>query len=196
MRQFIIVGHTAATSGDFSLNDMPSSAGRIDILARCVTAALLTSFDIRRDTRVRMLLLGEPDPPKVVRFEGPELKRLYPDERSAAALIKRALQVRLSGGGERRSTRGVYVERADLGQILCYNDVYALFCLHECGKDVRGVDLRANDITFVLGDHLGLSEDEEALLSNAQRIRIGPVKLHADQCITLVHNELDRLCSK
>jgi tRNA (pseudouridine54-N1)-methyltransferase len=195
MRQFIIVGHTAATSGNFSLNDMPSSAGRIDILARCVTAAFLTSFDIRRDTRVRLLLLGKPDPPKVVRFEGQELTRLYPDERSAGALIKKALQVKVSTR-EKRSTPGIYLERADLEQILCHNDSYALFYLHEYGKDVRGVDLQASDVTFVLGDHLGLSYDEEALLSNAQRIRIGPVKLHTDQCIILVHNELDRLCSR
>ena len=195
MRQFIIVGHTAATSGVFSLNDMPSSAGRIDILARCVTAAFLTSLDIRRDTRVRLLLLGEPDPPKVVRFEGQELTRLYPDERSAGALIKKALQVKVSRR-EKCSTPGVYLERADLEQILCHNDSYALFYLHECGKDVRSIDLQASDVTFVLGDHLGLSEDEEALLGNAQRIRIGPVKLHTDQCIILIHNELDRLCSR
>src|SRR5660398_300591 len=72
MRQFIIVGHKAATSGDFTLEDMPGSAGRIDILARCVTAAFVTSFDIRRDTQVCLVLLGEPDPPKIIRFDGAE----------------------------------------------------------------------------------------------------------------------------
>jgi tRNA (pseudouridine54-N1)-methyltransferase len=194
MRQFIVVGHKAATSGDFSLDDMPSSAGRIDILARCVNAALLTSFDIRRDTQVRLVLLGEPDPPKIVRFEGSELRYLNPDERSAGALIRKALQVKLNTG-ERRSTRGVYVERADLTEALRHSDASALFYLHEDGKDVRGVDLHANKVAFILGDHFGLFEEEEALLGPAQRIRVGPVRLHTDQCITLVHNELDRLCS-
>lgn len=37
--KFIIVGHKAATSGEFLLNDMPGSAGRIDILARCIHSA-------------------------------------------------------------------------------------------------------------------------------------------------------------
>lgn len=194
MRQFIVVGHNAATSGDFSLDDMPGSAGRIDILARCVTAAFVTSFDIRRDTQVRLVLLGEPDPPKIVRFEGSELKYLNPDERSAGALIRKALQVKL-GTEQRRSTKGVYVERADLAEALRHYDESALFYLHEHGKDVRDVDLHANNAAFILGDHLGLFEEEEEQLSQAQRIRVGPIKLHTDQCITLVHNELDRSCS-
>jgi tRNA (pseudouridine54-N1)-methyltransferase len=194
MRQFIVVGHKAATSGDFSLDDMPGSAGRIDILARCVTAAFVTSFDIRRDTQVRLVLLGEPDPPKIVRFEGSELKYLNPDERSAGALIRKALQVKL-GTEQRRSTKGVYVERAGLAEALRHCDESALFYLHEHGKDVRDVDLHANNAAFILGDHLGLFEEEEEQLSQALRIRVGPIKLHTDQCITLVHNELDRSCS-
>ena len=194
MRQFIVVGHKAATSGDFSLDDMPGSAGRIDILARCVTAAFVTSFDIRRDTQVRLVLLGEPDPPKIIRFEGSELKYLNPDERSAGALIRKALQVKL-GTEQRRSTKGVYVERAGLAEALRHCDESALFYLHEHGKDVRDVDLHANNAAFILGDHLGLFEEEEEQFSQAQRIRVGPIKLHTDQCITLVHNELDRSCS-
>jgi tRNA (pseudouridine54-N1)-methyltransferase len=194
MRQFIVVGHKAATSGDFTLDDMPGSAGRIDILARCVTAAFVTSFDIRRDTQVSLVLLGEPDPPKIIRFEGAELKYLNPDERSAGALIRKALQVKL-GTEQRRSTKGVYIERAGLAEALRHCDESALFYLHEHGKDVRDVDLHANNTAFVLGDHLGLFEEEEEQLSAAQRIRVGPIKLHTDQCITLVHNELDRSCS-
>jgi tRNA (pseudouridine54-N1)-methyltransferase len=194
MRQFIIVGHKAATSGDFTLEDMPGSAGRIDILARCVTAAFVTSFDIRRDTRVYLVLLGQPDPPKIIRFEGTELKYLNPDERSTGALIRKALKVKL-GMGQRRSTQGVYVARAGFVETLRHSDASVLFYLHEQGKDVRSVDLHAKNVAFILGDHLGLYVEEEAQLGQAQRIRVGPIKLHTDQCITLIHNELDRLCS-
>jgi tRNA (pseudouridine54-N1)-methyltransferase len=143
---------------------------------------------------MRLILLGKPDPPKVIRFQGSELRYLNPDERSAGALIKKALQVTL-GAGPQLSTRGVYVERGGLAEALRYSDSSALYYLHEHGDDLRDVDLHANEVTFILGDHLGLFEDEEAQLSHAQKIRVGPVKLHTDQCITLVHNELDRLCS-
>jgi tRNA (pseudouridine54-N1)-methyltransferase len=163
------------------------------MLARCVTAAFVTSFDIRRDTQGRLVLLGEPDP-KIIRFEGAELRYLNPDERSAGALIRKALKVKL-GTGPQRSTQGVYVERAGLVEALRLRNASVLFYLHEHGKDVRGVDLDANNVTFILGDHLGLFEEEEAQLDQVQRIRVGPVKRHTDQCITLIHNELDRLCS-
>ncbi len=195
MRQFVIVGHRAATSGDFSLNDMPGSAGRIDILARCVTAAFLTSFDIRRDTRVWLVLLGEPNPPKSIRFEGPELRYLNPDERSTGALIKKALSIDVREG-EQLSTRGIYVQRATFQQVLKQLDASDLLYLNEDGIDIRGASFDACDVTFVLGDHLGLLDDEEGLLSDAKRICVGPVKLHTDHCITIVHNELDRLCLK
>ncbi len=193
MRQFVIVGHKAATSGDFPLNDMPGSAGRIDILARCVTAAFLTSFNIRRDTRVWLVLLGEPDPPKSVRFEGAELRYLNPDERSTGALIKRALEIDVYEG-ELSSTPGIYTQRANLQDVLRQINTNELIYLHEDGVDVREVPFDAHNVAFVLGDHLGLRDDEERLLGRSKRVSVGPTKLHTDHCITIVHNELDRLC--
>ncbi len=191
MRQFVIVGHKAATSGDFPLNDMPGSAGRIDILARCVTAAFLTSFNIRRDTRVWLVLLGEPDPPKSVRFEGAELRYLNPDERSTGALIKKALKVD-AHDGEQPSLRGIYTQRANLQDVLQQTSTTDLLYLHEGGVDVREATFDTHSVTFVLGDHLGLLEEEEGLLRHSKRISVGPVKLHTDHCIIIVHNELDR----
>jgi tRNA (pseudouridine54-N1)-methyltransferase len=46
MRQFVVVGHDAPTTDDFSLDDLPG-AGRLDVLCRCITAALLLSHGIR-----------------------------------------------------------------------------------------------------------------------------------------------------
>lgn len=46
MREFIIVRHEATTSGEFPLNEMPGSAGRIDVLARRANSAF---FKGRRD---------------------------------------------------------------------------------------------------------------------------------------------------
>ncbi len=195
MRQFIIVGHRAATSGDFSLNDMPGSAGRIDILARCITASFLTSFNIRHDTRVWLVLLGEPDPPKSVRFEGAELRYLNPDERSTGALIKKALTVKVEHR-ELSSTRGIYVQRANLQGVLRQANAPDLLYLHEDGVDLRKATFDQHNVTFVLGDHLGLLDEEEKLLGDPKRVSVGPIKLHTDHCITIVHNEIDRRCLK
>jgi tRNA (pseudouridine54-N1)-methyltransferase len=86
MRQFLIVGHDAPTTPDFSLKDLPG-AGRLDVLCRYVTAAFVLSHDIRTDVRVRLVL----DDTVTVRFEGSDLRRLNPDERSPAALVRTAL---------------------------------------------------------------------------------------------------------
>ncbi|MCX9015196.1 MAG: tRNA (pseudouridine(54)-N(1))-methyltransferase TrmY, partial [Candidatus Methanoperedens sp.] len=91
MSSFIIIGHKAATE-PFSLNDLPGSAGRMDILCRCVNAALFLSHDLRRDVRVYLILKGDPAPPKIIRFDGADVRYLSPDERSAASLIRKALE--------------------------------------------------------------------------------------------------------
>ncbi len=195
MREFIIVGHKAVTSGEFPLNDMPGSAGRIDILARCVNSAFFTSFNVRRDTRIILVLLGGPDPPKVLRFEGSELKYLNPDERSAGSLIKKALSIGVRDN-QLMSTPGVYVARGGLKDVLSTINVANAVYLHESGEDIRDVDLNCKHVISILGDHLGLTEEEEALIHKARRARLGPITLHADHCVILIHNELDRRCSK
>jgi tRNA pseudouridine-54 N-methylase len=87
MRQFIIVEH-AAMSGDFLLDDAPSPASLMDILARCVAGASATCLGKRHNTHVR--LLREEDPPRAVRFEGPEMVRIYPDEHNSSVIENRS----------------------------------------------------------------------------------------------------------
>lgn len=193
MREFIIVGHKAVTSGEFPLNDMPGSAGRIDILARCINSAFFTSFNIRRDTRIILVLLGEPDPPKVLRFEGSELKYLNPDERSAGSLIKKALSIDAKDD-DQMSTQGIYVRRASLKDVLSAVDIEDAIYLHENGEDIRTVNLNHERMIFILGDHLGLTKEEEHLIHKTKRASLGPETLHTDHCIILIHNELDRRC--
>ena len=117
MKDFVIIGHKALTTGDFSLNDLPGSAGRMDILCRCINSALFLSHEMRRDINVHLVLLGEPDSGKIVRFNGKELKYLNPDERSSGALIKKALQ-KNALEYESRSTPGVWIRKGNLQQLL------------------------------------------------------------------------------
>src|SRR5659263_63712 len=116
MKNFLIIGHKAVT-GTFSLNDLPGAAGRMDILCRCVNAALFLSHDLRRDVRVFLLLKGEPSPPKIIRFEGSEVRYLSPDERSCASLIKKALEKKAQDFWT-ESTSGVRIRKGDLDSII------------------------------------------------------------------------------
>ena len=88
MRQFVVCGHDAPTTPEFPLDDLPSAAGRLDVLCRCVNSALFLSHGIRDEARVHLVLRDE----LTVSFDGGSVRRLNPDERSTAATIRNALE--------------------------------------------------------------------------------------------------------
>lgn len=193
MRRFIVVGQRATTSGDFSLNDLCGGTGRLDVLLRCVNSAFFLSHGLRTDVEMFIVLKGPPDPPKTVRLLGSRILHLNPDERSTAALFKNALSIRLPKNLEKEASEGVFINRIGFGEVLGMvgreNAVY----LHENGEDIRSSKLDLKDKVFVLGDDSGLSPEEEHLLDGLPKVSLGSRVLHADHCITVLHNELDRV---
>jgi tRNA (pseudouridine54-N1)-methyltransferase len=191
MRQFIVLGHDVPTDPSFSLDDIAGGAGRLDVLCRCVNSAFFLSHAIREDVRVHLVLGDE----LTIRFEGSKLRRLNPDERSTAALIRKALEKRSEAIGHMpaESSPGVSVYRMDFEATLetASRDA-TVVQLHEDGDPVVDVEPPENPL-FVLSDHNDFTDEEESLLSEAadQRIRIGPEVLHADHSMTVVHNYLD-----
>ncbi len=173
------------TDGEFSLKDIPGTSGRADVIARSVTSAFLTSHGIRADVELYVVCLGPPDPPKTIRFIGSELKHLNPDERTTASLLQKALRTD-PGGSWTVSTPGIQVKRSGL-EVLD-NLPKPFFLLSEDGGPFR-----PEGGTYVLGDHRGLTEEQMASMDSAgaERISLGPVSLHTDQCIVLIHNGLD-----
>ena len=191
MRQFIVTGHDAPTDPDFSLDDLAGGAGRLDVLCRCVNSAFFLSHAIREDVRVYLVLADE----LTVRFEGGDLRRLNPDERSTAALIRNALERKADAIGhmEVESTPGVSLSRRDFETILeAAGRDGTVVELHEDGDSVVEVEPPANPV-FVLSDHHDFAEREAELLADAadHRVRLGPERLHADHAITVAHNYLD-----
>ncbi|HKZ48012.1 MAG TPA: tRNA (pseudouridine(54)-N(1))-methyltransferase TrmY [Thermoplasmata archaeon] len=189
MRRFAVVGHRAATSPDFPLEDLPGSAGRLDVLVRCVNAAFVVSHGIRRDTEITLVLQGPPRPPRTIRLAGDRLQRLNPDERSTAARLRRALEY--EGAVEKEITEGVHTGSRSFADVV--GSLAPLYVLAEDGKDLRDTDF-PSDPAFLLSDDEDLTADEAQLAADhaAGRVSAGPLTLHSDQVITLVHNELDR----
>jgi tRNA (pseudouridine54-N1)-methyltransferase len=186
MTTFIIVGHLARTDGGFSLNDLPGSGGRMDVLCRCVNASLFLSHDLRRDTDCCLVLCGGAAGPKTVKFSGAEVRSLSPDERSAGALIKKVIDTPC-GSEFREAAPGVFIRKGGLERLL---SEYPCAVLDENGADIRGAAGLSE--AFILSDHLNFTESEEALLRDCPRYSVGPKCLHADHTITVLHNERDR----
>jgi len=194
VRRFVVIGRLATASADFSLTNLPASSGRLDVLLRCLRAALLVSHGLRRDTIVYLVLLGGPDAPRTVRVDGPTARFVRPDERSLALMVRTALGKPLEGPGFTTIRNGIAVAAGGLDAVLADLGSGARYLLDEEAPDLRGLALDAPDPVFFLGDHLGFDEATRDTLRRigATPVGVGPVSVHADDAIVLVANELDR----
>lgn len=196
LRSFIVVGQTATASGDFSLEDLPSSSGRLDVQLRCLRAAFLYSHGLRRAVRVYLVLRGGQQAPRVLRVDGETVRFLRPDERSLATLVKKTLALAPERGvpGFVELKPGLALAGGDLDCVIADLAGAVPYLLEEGAPDLRTAVPIEGDAAFFLGDHLGLCEATRAELARigARPISVGPVSLHSDDVITVVSNELDR----
>jgi len=193
MRNFIVVGHKATTSPNFSLEDIPGTSGRLDILCRAVTAAFVLSHGIRKDVCVYLILLGG-EIPKTIQLRGETLRHLNPDERTTAALLKKALALPATAEWA-MSTSGIVVRIGGLTELLASLKDTKLIYLREDGADIRELDASSlsGETAYILGDHTGMTPEEEAMIeqAGAKVVSLGQTSLHADHCIVLLNWLLD-----
>ena len=196
MRHFVVVGQKATASADFLLDDLPGSSGRLDVLLRCVRAAMLVSHGVRRDAVVYLVLKGGPRGPRTVKIAGADAAFLRPDERSLGVLIKKVLAVPGPPDGHFAVVRpGISLAQRGLDAVLDDVGSARLYVLEGGAPDLRSdAALGGGDDAFFIGDHLGFDDTTRAVLSSlgARPIGLGPVSLHAEDAIALVSNELDR----
>ena len=193
MRSFIVASESALAGDGFLLDDVPGTSGRLDVLARCIRAALLVSHGVRRDTRLYLVLGGGPHAPITVRFAGESAKFLRPDERAGAVLLQKVLAHAATAGPELHAVRegialargGVEIAAADVGDA-------RRFVLVEGAPDLRSVPKWDGDTAFLLGDHRGLAAPARAAFGDATEVGLGPISVHTEDAIVLATNELDR----
>jgi len=187
MRRFVVVAHLAAVDGNFSLDDLAGAAGRMDVLCRAIGASFFVSHGLRDDVEVTLLLRNQIQ----LRLDGRRLKRLNPDERSTAGLLRRALSE--VEDEERESTPGIFVSRSTLPQLLDHlrlSDAHPIL-LDEAGVPFRAASLPAQP-AFILSDHLPFADDDLDVLRDLPSLSLGPRSLHTSQCITITHFLMDQ----
>ena len=188
MVSFAVIGHQAKTDSSFSLNDLPGSGGRMDLLCRCVQASLFLSHGIREDASCHLVLSGSPGSPRTIQFEGKTIRSLSPDERSSASFIKKALEIP-AGNLYREVSPGLRVRKGGIESLLA-EQKYGV--LDEGGVDIRAVSVGDMPDGFLLSDHQNFTSEEEVLIRDLPRFSLGPRVLHADHAIVLLWNEIDR----
>jgi tRNA (pseudouridine54-N1)-methyltransferase len=197
MRRFVVIGRKAMASDDFRLDDLAGTSGRMDVLLRCVRAAMLHSHGLRRDVVVYLVLGGGPRAPRILRIDGGHARYIRPDERSLATLAKKVLssQADRSAPGFLELKPGIAVARGGLDEVIGDVAGSVSFVLEENAADIRHCsEIDGPDLTFFVGDHLGFDEATRERLRAlpARPIAVGPVSLHADDVIAIVGNEVDR----
>jgi tRNA (pseudouridine54-N1)-methyltransferase len=194
MRRFVLLGQKASTSPDFSLDDIPGTTGRLDVLLRCMRAGLLVSHGLRRDTLVYLVLYGGGNGPRTVRIDGRIASYLRPDERTMAGRIRAMLGTKAEGDGFDAERQGMAVADGGLDVVLRDAGASVSYVLEEDGTDIRSEPLERESPMFFVGDHLGFDPAIRERLREARvrPVSVGPVSLHADDAVALVQNELDR----
>ena len=199
MREFIFKANKSITNGEVNLKDLPGSCGRLDLVCRCVSSSFFLSHDLRRNTIFYSVHYGAPNPPVALKFVGSELKRVSPDERSIALFIKKALD-KSPMQLWKESTSGIYIAKKEFRDIILEkkNEGKEIYYLHKEGENIENIfnNKECNDknIVFILGDHIGIGEEDEKFLEDigALKVSLSPLELHANHCITIVHNALDK----
>jgi tRNA (pseudouridine54-N1)-methyltransferase len=182
-----------------NLKDIPGSSGRLDIIARSINAALWLSHNIRRNNVFHTILHGPPNPNIYIRFEGKNIRRISPDERSIMLFLIKALNKK-TGEAEIESTPGVFVSQKDFKQLLCENKDKQIYLLTEKGESLEETIFpEKKDYFFILGDNQDLTDEEKqiAIDAGAKPVSLGKnISYLTSHCITIINWYLDKLESK
>lgn len=188
MRTFVLYARKARTDDNFKLNDL-ISAGRMDLVCRCVSSALWLSHKAREDARIFVVLNGPPKPPVTICFQGSEYSTVYVDEITNAKWVKKILSMNF--GKEWLEVEGTKVARKSFQEVLTELGGKN-YVLHEKGEFIENLKLNKNPI-IVLGDQVGLPDKEERFaLRNGEKISLGKNIYLASSCISI----LNWICDK
>jgi len=192
MRTFVIFVGKARTDGNFNMEDLPSSGGRMDLVARCISSALWLSHAVRPDAKIYCVLNGPPKPPVTVLFDGAAIRKISPDERSIALWLKKALSEEIADDWH-EFRPGIMTARKSFQEIIREHEGRPIYVLHEKGEDIKEAELKGDPV-FVIGDNFGIPKNDESFaLRNGEKISIGKESYLASSCIAVLNWFCDRM---
>ena len=182
MRRFIIVSHDIPIEFGFRMDNLPGQ-GRVDLIARSIGTALLTSHGIREDTEVYVVVRDE----ITVKFSGSELGGLNPDERSIAGVLHKAIPCYSDEWSE--TTPGVEAKVLGLEGLMEELDSDCII-LDGDGKPAVESEVR-EDQCLILSDNKDFSDSENQILDSCKHVSLGSELIHTDQAIAVANNWID-----
>lgn len=174
LRRFLIISNTVDTSKPLSLNAL-TAYGRLDVLCRCIPAAFFLSNEFRRDVVLEVFFRTNQ---KVLEIQGNTVRGINPDERAIAGVLKRIFK-----GFKYPGTRfyNCSLETLLKDQNPLILDTYG----------ARSPLLLDKNNFFIIGDHLGLLEEDYKILAKFMKFSLGRNVYLSSQTITILHYLLD-----
>lgn len=161
-----------------------------------IVNALMISKGHRTDTRLHLVLESSSDFSRTLIFDGSTLGNLQgAHEGALLSACADALRASQKLGKDKVVTadNGIQVRTVSFEQLVKERLDGPVFMLDRKGVDIREQTL-AEDVVFLLTDHVPMPKKAFNSLKRqgVMNLSLGPVVLHASQCISVIHNELDR----
>lgn len=172
----------------------------VEYLAQIIVNSLFISKGHRDDVTLTLVLEGAEDFSRAISFCGADLGSL--DEVSETALLQLLAQILARGAGLRKEQSvdyapGIQVQAISFEHLvtsrLADPDIEQVYLLDKKGTDLRQNQL-ASEAVFLLTDHIPLPKKSHKSLvrKGVIPLSLGPLMLHASQCVVLIENEYDR----
>jgi tRNA (pseudouridine54-N1)-methyltransferase len=201
VRYFIMRARKGATSPQGVRKTM-GYPDHFEVIAHSLISALLVSKQTRDDVVFYTVMEGAPHAPVTVRFTSNLMESLGGfNEEAVILLFEKALADAgsLTKGDSREVLPGVSLEKISFEALI--KDLASrmpLYMLDKKGKDIRQTDLSPilkDRGGFILTDHIPMQKKTYSLMKRlgVKEISLGPVMLFAAHCISIIHNELDRV---
>jgi tRNA (pseudouridine54-N1)-methyltransferase len=178
-RIFILLLKKAKPNPSLNINNL-SGEGRIDILCRVLTNTFFLGggdMNFRKNSELWVYFQSYG---KKLMFKGNDLRGMNPDERSQAGILKKVFSGQNLKGIEYSSASWSEVQKTFPNCVIL---------------DVLGVNLNEienNQTVFLLGDHIGLTEEEKSSFKKENKVSLGNHVYLSSQCVSILNYKLDQ----
>ena len=197
MREFVVRAGRAPVDFDRFLAGVGTGA-HVEYIAHIIVNSLFISKNHRQDTSLTLVLEDSADFSRALTMHGNSLGSLA-GLTEKALLYTCASALRVAGTLDKEASvtceNGIVVKAISFEHLVKEKAAtHKIYMLDRKGDDIREIEM-SDDPVFLLTDHIPMPKKTFNSLARqgAIKMSLGPTMLHASQCISVIHNELDRL---
>ena len=196
MPEYIVRARKAPTDAESFVKAIGSEV-RVEYLAQIMTNCLFVSKGHRSDTKLTLVLEDSRDFSRAVSLDGDSMGCLY--DQTESGMLKVIIESltaasNLSKEDNLTLDNGIAVQAISFEHLVKVRlETHPVYLLDKKGEDIRSVTL-ADDAVFLLTDHIPMPRKTYKSLrrQGVNNLSLGPIMLHASQCVVLIQNEYDR----